>query len=157
MRSNERGESVPPRGEGLRATLRTLLLGSPRGGRRWGYLTALALALFAVTFLAYEFGVFYHSGDVVLLPFHAAIVGGTAAFWAGYGRKGLVAGWALSSLPLLGMQVEWATDISPRPLIDRVAYVVQPDGLLVLATIGLAVAAAGFAAGAFAQKCIDAL
>jgi hypothetical protein len=132
-----------------------MLLGSAQVGRRLGYLVGLALSLFGVTFLAYEFEFFYHSGGVVFIPLHATIVGGIAAFWAGYSRNGLVAGWGLTYLSLLGMQAEWATEISPRPLLDRVASIIQPDGLLVLAIIGIIVAVVGFTAGALTRKGIN--
>lgn len=157
MTSDERGQNAAPRQEKSQGTLHAILLGLTRVGRRWEYLAVLALSLFGVTFLAYEFEIFYHSGGVVFIPFHAAIVGGIAAFWAGYSRNGLVAGWGLTYFSLLGMQAEWATDISPRPLLDRVASIVQPDGLLVLAIIGIIVAVVGFTAGVLARKGINTL
>lgn len=155
MTSDEPGQEAALRLENSRGTLHAMLLGSARVGRRWKYLSGLALSLFGVTFLAYEFDIFYHSGGVIFIPFHATIVGGIAAFWAGYSRNGLVAGWGLTYLSLLGMQAEWATNISSRPLIDRVAYIVRPDGLLVLAIIGVIVAVVGFTAGALARKGIS--
>lgn len=139
------------------STLHSVLLGSNRGRSRRCLLVALALGLFGVTFLAYEVGVFYHAGGVVFVPFHATVIGAIAAFWAGYSRDGLVAGWGLAYLSLLGMRAEWATDISPRPLLERVAYVVEPDGLLVLAVIGAVVAVVGFTGGALARRSITAL
>lgn len=157
MTSDKRGQNAAPRQEKSQGTLHAILLGSARVGRRWEYLAGLALCLFGVTFLAYEFEIFYHSGGVVFIPFHAAIVGGIAAFWAGYSRNGLVTGWGLTYLSLLGMQAEWATDISPRPLLDRVASIVQPDGLVVLAVIGVVVAVVGFTAGALARQGINTL
>ena len=157
MTSDERGRNAAPIQEKSHGTLHAILLGSIRVGHRWEYLAVLGLSLFGVTFIAYEFEIFYHSGGVVFIPFHAAIVGGIAAFWTGYSRNGVVAGWGLTYLSLLGMRTEWATNISPRPLIDRVAYIVQPDGLLVLAIIGIVVAVVGFTAGTLARKGIDTL
>lgn len=157
MTSDERSQNAALRRGNVQGTLHTLLFGSPGVGRRWKYLTGLALGLFGVTFLAYEFDIFYHSGGVAFIPFHAAIVGGIAAFWAGYRRNGLVAGWGLVYLSLLGMQAEWATNISPRPLLDRVASIIQPDGLVVLAVIGVVVAVVGFTAGALVRKGIETL
>jgi hypothetical protein len=110
-----------------------------------------------VTFVAYELDIFYHSGGVVFIPFHAAVVGVIAVFWAGYRRTGFLSGWVLASFSFLGWRVEWATDISPRPLVDRIAYVVRSDGLLVLAVFGVVVAVGGFTAGALARRGIDAL
>ena len=157
MTSDERGQNAAPERESPRGTLDTLLLGSHRTGDHWGYLTVLALSLFGVTFLAYEFDIFYHSGGVVFMPYHAAIIGAIAAFWAGYSRNGLVAGWGLTYVSLLGMRAEWATDVSPRPLVDRVAYVVQLDGLLALAIIGTGVTVIGFTVGAFVRRGINTL
>jgi hypothetical protein len=80
-----------------------------------------------------------------------------AAFWTGYRRHGLLTGWGLTYLSFLGWRVEWATDISPRPLIERMAYVVRPDGLLALAVIGVGVAVIGFIVGVLARRSINAL
>jgi len=157
MISDERGQNAASRQEKSQGTLHAILLGSTQVGRRWEYLAVLGLSLFGVTFLAYEFEIFYHSGGVVFIPFQAAIVGGIAAFWTGYSRNGLVAGWGLTYLSLLGMQAEWATEISPRPLFDRIASIVQPDGLVALGIIGIIVAVVGFTVGTLARKGIHAL
>lgn len=157
MTIDKHGQNAASGRESPRGTLDVLLLGSSRTGNHRGYVTGLAVGLLGVTFLAYAFGIFYHSGGVVFIPYHAAIVGGVAALCAGYGRNGLVAGWGLSYFSLLGMRAEWAMDISPRPLIDRVAYVVQLDGLLALAITGIVVTVAGFTVGAIARRGINTL
>lgn len=141
----------------LRAALRTIVLGSEHGETRRGLRTSLALSIFGITFLAYELGIFFDSGGVVLIPFHAAIVGVIVAFWAGYNRNGLLFGWVFTYLSFLGWHAEWATEISVRPLADRVAYVVRPDGLLALAIIGIVVAVVGFTAGVLTRRGIDTL
>jgi len=157
MTTDERGHTSTSGQDDLRATLRTILLGAEHVGARRVHLAGLALGVFGVTFLAYELGVFSHAGGVVFVPFHAAMVGLVAAFWAGYRRTGLLSGWVLAYLSFLGWRAEWATDISPRPFVDRIAYVVRPDGLLVLAVFGILVAIAGFVAGALARRAVDAL
>lgn len=157
MTADERGRNSAPGRNDRRAPLRTVLLGPERGGSRRIRLAGLALGLFCLTFSAYELDVFSHSGGVVFVPVHAATVGAIAAFWAGYSRNGLLSGWGLTYLSLLGWRAEWATDVSPRPLVERLAYVVRPDGLLYLAVVGVVVAVAGFAAGTLARKGIDAL
>lgn len=157
MKSDEQKSNSAPRRNSLWATLRTIFLGSEEVGIRYSLLTGFALGLFGVTFFAYELNVFYHSGGVVFIPFHAAIVGVIAAFWVGYNRNGLLFGWVLSLVPFLGWHAEWATEISPRPLIERVAYVVRPDGLLYLVIIGAVVAVLGFIVGALARRGIDTL
>lgn len=156
MTADERPALASRRGDIL-ATFRTILLGSKRGGTRQVLLVTLGLGLFALTFLAYELGLFYHSGGVVFIPFHAALVGGIGAFWAGYSRTGLLSGWLLAYFSFLGWRTEWATGISPRPFIERVAYVVQLDGLVVLGTIGVGVAVIGFTAGVLARTGVNAL
>lgn len=157
MTSDEPVSTSALRRSDLRAALHTIILGSDHGAPRRGLRTGLALGLFGLTFLAYELGVFFDSGGVVLIPFHAAIVGTIAAFWVGYSRNGLLFGWVLSYLSFLGWRAEWATEISARPLTDRLAYVIRPDGLLALALIGVVVAVGGFTAGALTRRGIDKL
>ena len=134
-----------------------MILGSKRERPRQILLIGLALGLFGLTFLAYELDIFYHSGGVVFIPFHAALVGVTIAFWTGYSRTGFLSGWILTYLSFLGWRTEWATEISLRPLIERIAYVVRPDGLVALAIIGFGVALIGFTLGMLARKTIDTL
>jgi len=134
-----------------------MLLGSKRGKPRQTLLIGLGLGIFVLTFVAYELDIFYHSGGVVFIPFHATLVGVIAAFWTGYSRIGLLSGWVLTYLSFLGWRTEWATDISPRPFIERVAYIIQPDGLVVLAIVGVGVAVIGFTVGSLARKTIDML
>lgn len=145
------------RRDDILATFRTILYGSKQGGQRQALLIGLAFGLFALTFLAYELNIFYDSGGVVFIPFHAAIVGATAAFWTGYHRYGLLSGWVLTYVTFLGWRTEWATGISPRPLIERIAYILRPDGLVALAIIGVGVAVIGFTAGAIVRKGINTL
>jgi hypothetical protein len=156
MPSDERPSAAPDRPDRLTA-LRAALLGSKRGRPRRTVLICLVLGLPGLTFLAYELDIFFDSGGVVFVPFHAALIGVIAAFWAGYTRAGLLPGWGLAYLPLLGWRAEWATEISPRPLLDRIAYVVRPDGLVALAVIGAGVALVGFTAGALTGQGLDAL
>ena len=139
------------------ATIRRILVGSKRGSPQRTVLIGVALGLFGVTFLAYELGIFYHSGGVVFVPFHAAVVGLIAACWTGYRQAGVVTGWGLTYFGFLGWRAEWATDISPRPLSERISYVVQLDGLIVLAIIGVGVAVIGFTVGAIVRKAINGL
>jgi len=157
MPSDERRLTAAVSRDDILASLRPLFLGSERGGPRRTLLIGLALGLFVLTFFGYELDVFYHSGGVVFIPFHAALVGVTAAFWTGYSRTGLLSGWVLTYCSFLGWRTEWATDISSRPLVERIAYVLQPEGLVVLAIIGIGVMGIGVTAGALARKAIDTL
>lgn len=157
MTADEQRTPQPSNRADVLATARSVLLGSERGGPRRAVLIGLAVGLSGLTFLAYELDIFYDSGGVVFIPFHAALVGVTAAFWTGYSRTGLLPGWGLAYLSFLGWRAEWATEISARPLLERVAYVVRPDGLVALAIIGLGVAVIGFTAGTLTRKGLDVL
>lgn len=149
-----RTQTVSSNWTDLRSTLHTFLLGSNQGRQHWVNLAGLGLGLFGVTFLAYELGIFFYSGGVVFVPIHATIVGGIAAFWTGYSHNGLVVGWALTYMSFLGMDAEGATDASARSLIDLVAAVVEPEGLIYLGILGLAVAVIGFTTGAMTETAI---
>jgi hypothetical protein len=105
--------------------------------------------------VGYELGIFYDSGGLVWIPFHAATVGVIAGFWTGYRRNGLFFGWVLSYVSLLSWRAEWATEISARTLAERIGYIVRLDGLVVLALIGIIVALLGFMAGEIVRKGVD--
>ncbi|MFC5368302.1 hypothetical protein [Salinirubrum litoreum] len=135
----------------------TVLFGSGPLTARWRRLAGVALGLALVTFTGYELGVFAVSGGVVFVPAHAALVCLLAAGWAGYAREGLLGGWLLAVATLLGWQAEWATEISARPLVERIAYVVEPTGLAVLAVLGAILAVLGFSVGAVGRWSVERL
>ena len=126
---------------------RTLLLGPDRFQRRLDVLLAFALGV--LTALAYAAGVFELSGGVVLVPFHAALVGLVAAAGVGYRRGGILPGWLVAFTPHVGLNVTWAFLwlSSGRPLGDRLAFVFDPAGLTVAAVTAAVVAAFGYAWG----------
>lgn len=155
MPSDERRPPSATIRDDMLATLRTMLLGSKRGERRYTLLIGLGLGLFALTFLVYEFDMFHYYGGAIPISFHSALIGVTAAFWTGYRRVGILFGWILTYLTFLGWLAERATEISPRPLIGRIAFIIQPDGLAALAIIGVIVVIVGFSAGTLARKTID--
>jgi hypothetical protein len=157
MTAGEHQSPSPTSQAEITTIIRRILFGSKQGPPQQTVLIGVALGLFGVTFLAYELDIFYHSGGVVFVPFHAAVVGLIAACWTGYRQIGVVTGWGLTYVGFLGWRAEWATDISPRPLIERIGYVVQLDGLIALAIIGAGVAVTGFTAGAIARQVINRL
>lgn len=157
MHSADSGRDPTPGTDADRSTVRVVLVGSDRIETRWRWIVGLALGLFVVTFTAYELRVFTSSGGVVFIPFYAGTIGILTAFWVGYSRNGLLPGWALTSATLLGWHTEWATNISPRPLVDRIAYVVQPSGLAYLAVVGLILSVFGFSAGAIVRWSVETL
>ena len=133
---------VPPH-----LSARTLLLGRDRFQRRLDVLLAVALGV--LTAVAYAADVFELGGGVVLVPFHAAVVGLVAAAGVGYRRGGLVPAWLVAFTPHVGLNVIWAfLWLSPgRPLGDRLAFVFDPAGLTVAAVTAVVVAAFGYAWG----------
>jgi hypothetical protein len=155
MTADERRPPSGLRRDDVLTTVRTVLFGSTRGDSQRARLIGLAVGSFALTFIAYYFDIFSHSGGVVFIPYHASIVGVIAAFWTGYGRNGVLRGWLLTSLSFLGWHAAWATEISPRPLLERVAYILRPDGLVVLATFGLGVAVLGFTVGVLVRTGVE--
>lgn len=152
MTTDERGGTPASNRDDTETVVRTILLGSNRGRARQAQLTGLAFGLFVLTFAGYELGIFYHSGGVVFVPFHAALVGVAAALWTGYSQTGVLAGWGLSCLSLLGWRTWAATNVSPRPLTERIAHVLEPDALAATALVGLGVAVIGYTAGALVKK-----
>jgi hypothetical protein len=155
--SDERHRGGRATGDADRGVVATALLGSGPLPARWRRLAAVALGLALLTFSAYELGPFTNGGGVVFIPFFAALVGLAAACWAGYARQGLLAGWLLTVATLLGWQAEWATGISARPLVDRIAYVLEPAGLAYLAVLGAILAVVGFSVGAAARWSVETL
>jgi hypothetical protein len=111
----------------------------------------LALA----TFFAYELDIFSTSGGVVFISLYATLVGLFAAFVAGYMRQGLLVGWLFAASTLFGWQAEWATGISPRPLVERVVSVVEPSGLASLAMLTSVLAVVRISAGAVVRWSVE--
>lgn len=139
-----------PRGchhTGMVPPLRPLLLGPDRFQRRLDVL--LALAVGALTALAYAVELFELGGGVVFLPYHAALVGSVTAVVVGYQRGGLAFGWLVAYTPYLGLQVTWAFLwlSSGRSLGDRLAFVSDPAGLGYFALFAAVVGGAGYAVG----------
>lgn len=154
MTIEEWSPGTTPRWPDLRRALHTVLLGTNRGRHHWKYLIGLGLSLFGVTFVAYELGIFYYSGGVVFIPVHATIVGVIVSIWSGFSRNGFVVGWILTYLSFLGMLAEEATNVSSRLLIDRIAAIIAPEGLIYFWILAFAVAVVGVTIGAVSEKAI---
>lgn len=154
---DEQGRETGPSRGVERGLLWTLLFGTERLTTRSTRLAGLAVGLALVTFTAYELGLFTNGGGVVFVPPYAALVGLSAACWAGYARQGLLAGWLLTAATLFGWQAEWATGISARPLVDRIAYVLEPTGLAYLAVLGAILAVVGFSVGTAVRWSVETL
>ncbi len=132
--------------------VRPVLLGQSRSPRsRYGAL-GISLVLFVTTFAAYAVGIFAVGGGVVFVPGHAALVGLLAAGWAGYCRRGLVIAWLLAYGPLFGYLADhYLLGLSGRPFAERVAALVDLDGLLVMGFEALVFGTIGFSMGAIAH------
>lgn len=134
-------------------SLRTLLVG-PEGSsfqRRLDVLSAIALGV--LTFGAYALGVFRITGGVIMFPGDAAVVGLVAAALVGYQYGGLVFAWVTAYAPLLGFQADWAFfGLSGRSLSGKLAFFLNPEGLVVNVMFALAFGTLGFGAGALARR-----
>lgn len=140
----------------MASSLRSILIGTKQSEYRPYVVLALALGGFVTTFAAYALGIFSVSGGIVWVPFYAAVVGMVAACWVGYRREGLVFGWVVTYSSLLGWHAEWALyEISRRPLIERIASFVQPDGLAFLAVEGMVLGTLAFTLGALVRWAVN--
>lgn len=125
-----------------------LLIGTDRSRSHWSLVGVLAFALFITTFAAYASGLFRVSGGVLLIPFHAAIVGMLGAAVIGAVRGGLVATWIITYMPFLGFHADHAfLGLPGRPFDEQLAYFVRPDGLAMLAIEAIIVGTLAFALG----------
>lgn len=119
----------------------------------------LALVPFVVTFVGYAAGVFGMAGGVVFVPIHAASVGMAAGAWIGYRAGGLPIAWIAVYASYLGFHAEWAVFGLPgRPLGDRIAFLVSPDGLAFFGVSALVLGTAAFAGGRIvrlALRCVS--
>jgi len=137
---------------------RSLLLGRPRSR------SALTLDLLAVatvgltTLVAYALGVFAVAGGVVFLPGDAALVGLAAAGVLAVRRRGLVLSWLAAYGALLGSAADhYLLGLSGRTLPDRLAALLQFDGLAYLAVLALVLGTVGWLAGSGIRLAVAAL
>lgn len=139
----------------MAAPLRSVLVGQ-RSGRHRLLVVALAFGVFGTTLAAYVLGIFAVSGGVVWIPFHAAVVGTIAACWIGYSRSGLLFGWLVTVSALLGYHAEHAFfGLSEGGFLERLAYFVRPDALVVLTVEGIVLGTVAFAVGALLRWGIE--
>jgi hypothetical protein len=127
--------------------LSALLLGTDPFQRRLDALLALAVGV--LTALAYAAELFEVGGGVVFLPFHAALVGLVAAAGVGYRRGGVAFGWLVAYTPYLGLSATWGFLwlSGTRTLADRLAFVLDPEGLAFYALFAAVVGGAGYVLG----------
>jgi len=117
----------------------------------------LAVASLAVgTAVLYAIDVFGYSGGVVFVPFHAAVVGALAALVVGTRRRWYGVALAVAYAPFLGARLEWGlVELSTRPLVDRLAFVVRPGSLGSLAVEAAVVGTVGYGVGRTVRWLVD--
>jgi len=82
--------------------LRSILIGTKKSEHQLSLKMGLALGVFVTTFAGYALGIFFVSGGIVWIPFHAAIVGMIVGSWVGFSRNGLLFAWVVTYTSLLG-------------------------------------------------------
>lgn len=128
--------------------LRTIVFGHEysRFERNLGVLFATGISV--ATFVAYALGLFEVTGGVVVLPQDATLVGFVAAVGLGSRRGGLCFAWLAHFGAYLGFRADWAfVGLSSHSLAGKVAFLLDPVGLLVHAVATLVIGTAGFGLG----------
>lgn len=116
----------------MNSTASVVLFGEKSLRRRAGIVIGAVCGVFVLSFAVYVLGIAGVSGGLVVIPFHAAVIGTIGAVWSGLRRTGLVVAWSVSYASMLGFNAYTALRVSPRPLVDRLAVFLEPDGLAVL-------------------------
>ncbi|OYR38104.1 MULTISPECIES: hypothetical protein [unclassified Halorubrum] len=137
---------------------RRVLLGSNRNGSPRRYRLLVPPLLFLAVFAAYAVGAFEVSGGVVFLAGDAAVVGVLAAAVLAYRRAGLALAWASVYGALLGYNADhYLLGLSGRPLGERVAALVGPDGLAFVGVEAVVLGTLAWVGGAAAARAAEAL
>lgn len=136
---------------------RTLLVGPTEHRFRRRLDLLFVVGVFALTFLAYAVGLFDVAGGVVFLAADAAVVGLVGAASFGYRRSGLAFGWLAAYAPLLGYSADhYFLGLSGRPLTERLAAFLSPDGLVFLGVEALVIGTVAWTVGVGAAYALDA-
>ncbi|WP_144798194.1 hypothetical protein [Halorubrum depositum] len=135
---------------------RRVLLGSNRNGPPRRYRLLAPPLLFLAVFAAYALGAFEISGGVVFLAGDAALVGVLAAAVLAYRRAGLALAWATVYGALLGYSADhYLLGLSGRSLGERVAALVELDGLVFVGVEALALGTLAWAVGVTARRAVE--
>ena len=137
---------------------RRVLLGSNRSDSPRRHRLLAPPLLFVAVFAAYALGVFEVSGGVVFLAGEAAVVGVLAAGVLAYRRTGVALAWATVYGALLGYNADhYLLGLPGRPLGERVAALLGPDGLAFVGVEALVLGTVAWVAGAAAVRAIESL
>lgn len=113
--------------------------------------------VFVATALAYAVGLFSTTGGVVFLPADAAVVGILGAGLFGYRQSGLAFGWLAAYAPLLGAVADhYLLDLSTRPLAERIAAFLSPDGLAFLGVAAVVLGTLAWSGGLGGERSLAA-
>ncbi|WEL16441.1 hypothetical protein SVXHr_0256 [Halorhabdus sp. SVX81] len=128
--------------------LRILIGTEEMGLREYLSLLLLACGAFVFTFAAYAFGIYPTGSGVILVHPYGALAGVIGALLIGYYRAGLVFGWLITHMSLLGYQADWAFfRDSDGSLLDAVAYLFRVDMLTYIAVEAIVFAVPAFVLG----------
>ena len=135
---------------------RRVLLGSkPNDSPRRRRLLVPPL-LFLVSLAAYALGVFAHAGGVVFLAVDAAALGVLAAAVLAYRRAGMALAWGSVYGALLGSNANhYLLGLPGRPLGERVAALVELDGLVFVGVEALALGTVAWVVGTVGRLAVE--
>jgi succinate dehydrogenase/fumarate reductase flavoprotein subunit len=135
---------------------RRVLLGSNPNGSPRRHRLLIPPLLFLTAFAAYALGIFEVAGGVVFLAGEAAVVGLLAAGVLAYRRAGMALAWAAVYGALLGHNADhYLLGLSGRPLSERVAAFLGPDGLAFVGVQALALGTLAWVAGTVAVRAVE--
>ncbi|EMA57892.1 hypothetical protein [Halorubrum lipolyticum] len=135
---------------------RRVLLGSNRNAPPRRLQLLVPPLLFLVSFAAYALGIFAHAGGVVFLAVDAAALGVLAAAVLAYRRAGIALAWVSVYAALVGSNADhYLLGLPDRPLGERVAALLELDGLVFVGVEALALGTLAWIAGRGAVSAVD--
>lgn len=138
------------------STLQAVLFGHhySRFQRNLGVLFAVGILI--ATFSAYALGLFQVTGGVIILPKDATLIGFIAAVGIEARRGGLVFAWLAHFAAYVGFRTDWALlSLSSHSLTDKLAFLFDPVGLVILAVATLLIGTLGFSFSYLGQWSIN--
>ena len=135
---------------------RRVLLGSEPDGPPRRHRLLVPPLLFLVSFAAYGVGVFAHAGGVVFLAVDAAALGLLATGVLAYRGAGVALAWGAVYGALLGSNADhYLLGLPGRPLGERVAALVELDGLVFVGVEALALGTIAWVVGTVGRLAVE--